>query len=136
MDARPAREHVGEGWRALERAHWEAARTEFETALATEETPDALDGFGLAIWFLGEVKAGITARERAFEGYVAERRCDDAARVGIWVSHQHLIGGRASAARGWLARAERSVEGAGPCLGQGWVAVERARHADTVEECG
>ena len=136
MDARPAREHLEEGWHALERARWEAARTAFEAAHAVEETPDALDGFGLAIWFLGEVKEGIAARERAFEGYVAEGRCDEAARVGIWVSHQHLIGGRASAARGWLARAERSVDGAGPCLGQGWVAVERARHADSVEECG
>ena len=136
MDGRPARDHLGEGWHALERARWQAARAAFETALAAEETPDALDGFGLAIWFLGEVKEGIAARERAFEGYVAEGRCDEAARIGIWVSHQHLIGGRASAARGWLARAERSVEGCGPCVGQGWVAVERARHADSVEECG
>ncbi|MDP1849959.1 MAG: LuxR C-terminal-related transcriptional regulator [Solirubrobacteraceae bacterium] len=136
MDGAPARDDLGEGWHALERARWEAARTAFEAALAVEETPDAFDGFGLAIWFLGEVKEGIAARERAFEGYAAAGRCDDAARVGIWVSHQHLIGGRASAARGWLARAERSVEGAGPCLGQGWVAVERARHADSVEECG
>lgn len=135
MDAGPARDHLVEGWDALERARWQAARAAFEAALAAEETPDALDGFGLAIWFLGEVKEGIAARERAFEGYAADGRCDEAARVGIWVSHQHLIGGRASAARGWLARAERSVEGAGPCLGQGWVAVERARHAGSVEEC-
>jgi len=53
----------------------------------------------------------------------------------VWVSHQHLNGGRTSAARGWLARAERALENApGPCPGRGWVAVERARHAQRAEE--
>jgi len=135
MDAAPGGGHLAEGWRALEAAQWDAARTAFEAALAEGDTPDALDGFGMAIWFQAQVKEGIAARERAFEGYVAAGRCDDAARVGIWISHQHLIGGRASAARGWLARADRAVEGCGPCVGQGWVAVERARHAKSVEEC-
>ncbi len=42
-------------------------------------------------------------------------------RVGVWVSHQYLLSGRASAARGWLARAERAVPGRrvrGPGLGR------------------
>jgi len=135
MDAAPGGGHLAEGRRALEAAQWETARAAFEAALAEAETPDALDGYGMAIWFQAEVKEGIAVRERAFEGYVAAGRCDDAARTGIWISHQHLIGGRASAARGWLARTERAIEGAGPCVGQGWVAVERARHAKSVEEC-
>lgn len=135
MDAGLAGEHLRKGWQALEGARWDAARAAFETALAAGETPDALDGLGLAVWFLGDVKEGIAARERAFEGYVRCGNCDDAARLAVWVSHQHLIGGRASAARGWLSRAERAVEDAGPCVGQGWVAVERARHAESVEEC-
>ena len=100
---------------------------------ATTRHPDALDGLGLALWFLGDVSGGVAARERAVEGYAHAGRCDDAARVAVWVSHQHSVAGRASAARGWLARAERAVEGAGLCAGQGWVAVERARHAETVE---
>jgi hypothetical protein len=85
----------------------------------------------------GEILAasGIAARERAFEGYTRAKRCDDAARIAVWVSHQHLIAGRASAARGWLERAERAVARAGDCPGQGWVAVERARHAASVGEC-
>jgi DNA-binding NarL/FixJ family response regulator len=99
------------------------------------EAPDVLDGHGLAIWFLGDVKGGIAERERAFDGYAREQRCDDAARTAVWVSHQHLIAGRASAARGWLARAERVVEDIGDCRGQGWVAVERARHGASVGDC-
>lgn len=140
-----------EGWRALEAARWDAARAAFEAALSAGEsagaaetpdasggageTADARDGLGQALWFLGGVVEAIAARERAFEEYLRDGRCDDAARVAVWVSHQHHISGRASAARGWLSRAERALEGAEPCAGHGWVAVERARHAESVEEC-
>jgi DNA-binding CsgD family transcriptional regulator len=124
-----------EGRRALEAARWEAARAAFEAALAEEETPDARDGLGQAQWFLGGVEEGIAARERAFEEYLQDGRCDRAARVAVWISHQYLISGRASAARGWLARAERALEGVDRCGGHGWVAVERARHAESAPEC-
>ncbi len=107
-----------EGRRALEAARWDVAREAFESVLGDEETPDALDGLGLALWFLGDVSGGVAARERAVEGYVRAGRCDDAARLAVWVSHQHFVGGRASAARGWLARAERAVEDAGLCAGR------------------
>jgi len=126
---------IEEGRRALEAARWEAARAAFATALAAEETPEARDGLGEALWFLGSVAEGMAARERAFEQYVRAGNCDAAARVAVWVSHQHLISGRTSAARGWLSRAERALEGVGLCAGHGWVAVERARHAESVEEC-
>ena len=134
MDAVQGGEQCLEGWRALEAAHWDAGREAFEAALAEEETPDALDGLGLAIWFLGRVEEGIAARERAFEEYLRRGRCDEGARVAVWVSHQYLLAGRASAARGWLSRAERAVEDT-ECEGQGWVAVERARHAESLAEC-
>jgi len=66
---------------------------------------------------------------------VRGRRGDDAARVAVWISHQYLISGRASAARGWLSRAERALDGAGSRAGHGWVAIEPARHAESVDEC-
>ena len=123
------------GARALERADWEAAHSAFASALGTADDPDAHAGLGLALWMLGRVPQGIAERERAVDGLVRAGRCDEAARVAVWVSHQHLLGGRASAARGWLARAERCVEGtAASCAGRGWVAVERARHADSARE--
>jgi ATP/maltotriose-dependent transcriptional regulator MalT len=128
-------EYLADGQRALEGADWAAAGAAFTAALAIEESAEALDGVGLAKWFLGEVREGIAARERAVELYARGGRCDDAARMAVWVSHQHLIAGRASAARGWLARAERAVAEAGRCVGLGWVAVERARHADSVHDC-
>src|SRR5688572_20481794 len=94
---------LDQGRQALEAARWDEARGAFESALAEEESPEALDGLGLALWFLGDVREAIVAREQAVEGYARGDRCDDAARLAVWVSHQHLIGGRTSAARGWLA---------------------------------
>ena len=136
MDApRPPDGHLDDGRDALEAARWEAARAAFEAALAAQETPEALEGLGEALWCLGSIEEGVAARERAFAQYAHAGRCDDAARIAVWVSHQHAIGGRASAARGWLSRAERVVAGADVCAGVGWIAVERARHAVGVEEC-
>src|SRR5688572_12237206 len=135
METAHGSEKLLAGMRAMERAQWEDARAAFEAVLETEESPEALDGLGQALWFLGLVAEGIAAREQAFEGYVRARRCDDAARMAVWVSHQHLIAGRGSAARGWLSRAERALEDAGArCAGRGWLAVERARHAESVED--
>ncbi|QIK67311.1 helix-turn-helix transcriptional regulator [Nocardioides sp. HDW12B] len=131
-------EDLRAGARAMEQARWLEARTAYERVLDTDPSPEqtgaALEGLGQALWFLGEVAAGITARERAFTEYAAARACGDAARVAVWVSHQHLTAGRTSAARGWLARAERALEHVPECSGHGWVAVERARHATDVEE--
>jgi ATP/maltotriose-dependent transcriptional regulator MalT len=133
-DERPAESLVDEGRRALESGRWQAAREAFEAALAAAPSADARDGLGHALWFLGEIQDGMAQRERAFEELARERRCDDAARTAVWISHQHLIGGRASAARGWLGRAERVLEGIPDCLGHGWIAVERARHGGDIEE--
>jgi hypothetical protein len=123
-----------EGTRAMQRADWQGARDAFEAVLEAEESAVAREGLGQALWFLGEVAEGIASRERAFEVHLRAGRCDDAARVAVWVSHQHLLGGRASAARGWLARCERALEGLEDCSGRGWLAVERARHATSVLE--
>ena len=117
------------GWRALEQAQWDAARRRFEVVLAAGESASAREGLGQTLWFLGEIADGIGSKACAFELYARAGQCDDAARTAVWVSHQHLLAGRVSAARGWLARAERVLEDVPECEGHGWAAVERARHA-------
>ena len=124
-----------EGRRALAAAEWEAARSAFESVLAGGETAEALDGYGLARWFLGEIEEGLELRGRACSEYALAGDLERAARIAVWISHQYLVSGRTSLANGWLARAERVLEGAAPCVGHGWVAVERARRADHVEDC-
>nr|WP_246405779.1 helix-turn-helix transcriptional regulator [Modestobacter versicolor] len=123
------------GRRALERADWESARSAYSAALgAGAGVADARDGLAQAQWFLGRVAEAIALREQAFEEHVRAGRCAEAARCAVWVAHQHLLGGHAAAARGWLARAERALADAAPCAGHGWVAVERARQAATVAD--
>lgn len=130
-DAEPLRAGIA----ALEAADWDGARLAFEAVLRESDPPEAHEGLGLALWFLGEVPRALEERERAFDGFLAAERCDDAARMAVWVSHQHLLAGRTSAARGWLSRAERSLDGLqASCPGRGWVAVERARHAVGLQE--
>ena len=133
-DARAA-DPCAAGAAALEGADWEGARSAFEAVLAASEVPGAREGLGQALWFLGLVPQALHERERAFDGYVTAGAHDDAARLAVWLSHQQLLAGRPSAARGWLARAERVLEGQHACCpGRGWVAVERARHATRVQE--
>jgi hypothetical protein len=91
-----------EGIEALERADWKAARSALERVLDTTDVPDAYEGLGLALWFLGDVAAGIAARERAFEGYVRAGRCDDTARHTANVDEQ-------------IAHARRGMEVARAC---------------------
>lgn len=133
MDGEP--NALEDGRRALAAADWSRARAAFEAVLAEGETAEAVDGLGLALWFLGEIDEGMELRQRACAAYAEQGDCDRAARVAVWISHQYLISGRASLANGWLARAERVLDGAGPCAGHGWVVVERARRAASVGEC-
>ena len=134
MEAARGGDRLSEGRSALEAARWDAARAAFEAALEVEDTPEAREGLGEALWLLSEVQEGIAEVECAFEGYVRSGKSDRAARAAVWVSHQYWLSGRASASRGWLARAERALTGAATGPGHGWVEVERARHAASVEE--
>jgi DNA-binding NarL/FixJ family response regulator len=124
---------IAVGQRALETGDWVDAREAFGAVLAGGE-PEALDGYGLAIWFLGDVDEGMELRQRACLAYGERGDCDRAARLAAWVSHQFLVSGRTSLSNGWLARAERVLEGRVDCSGAGWVRVERARRG-TLDEC-
>ncbi len=51
------------GWRLFARAEWAAARDAFAAALADRpDDPEALDGLGQSLWWLGERDAGIALR--------------------------------------------------------------------------
>jgi DNA-binding CsgD family transcriptional regulator len=112
---------------ALEAGSWEVAREQFEVLVESEPSAEALEGYGLSLWFLGEMQRGVELCQQACLAYGEAGACDRAARLAVWISHQHLIAGKASLSNGWLARAERALEGRTDCSGAGWVAVERAR---------
>ena len=113
-----------EGWAALERAAWDEARRAFETELAGGESPELLEGYSWALWWLNHGEAALAARERAYNAY---RRAGDsrgAARVAAWLASD-VIDFRCDTAvsNGWLRRAHRLLDGTELSREHGWLAV-------------
>jgi Bacterial regulatory proteins, luxR family len=84
------------------------AREAFQAALDREETPEALEGLGVATGWLGDARTSVAVRERAYLGY--RRRGDDeaAARAAIGLAQDLLtFQGQPAVASGWLQRARR-----------------------------
>ena len=107
---------AAEGFEALARADWTAARAALEAAVAEgDESPEVLDALGRAAWWLRDAEAAVVARERAYAGF---RRAGDlarAARIALWLSREYaLVWRNAAASDGWLARAERLLADAAP----------------------
>ena len=50
---------------AMADGDWSTARSCFESALALQESPEALFGLGNALWWLGETEAASRAQDRA-----------------------------------------------------------------------
>ncbi|HEV2871696.1 MAG TPA: helix-turn-helix transcriptional regulator, partial [Actinomycetota bacterium] len=115
-------EPLAAGHAALEAGRWEEARAAFAAALAEQETPQALDGMGVALWWLGETRASVAHTERAYAQF---RRAGDAvsaavAAINLCVTWMSNFDNHA-AAGGWLARAERVLEEADPNPLRGWL---------------
>ena len=120
---------------ALAGAQWLTARQEFEVAISTEDGPEARDGLGRALWWMGDVKRALTEWELA---YVAFARRDDrrnAARIAMTLSSEYAAAyGDVAASKGWEANAERLLIGAEPCSETVLMALRRARRlTDPVE---
>src|SRR4029077_15673331 len=74
------------GRAALARGDWQAARVAFRAGPETEENPEALEGLGLAAWWLDLADVVFDVRERAYRLY---RERDDglsAARMAVWLA--------------------------------------------------
>lgn len=115
-----------EGNAALVEARWEDARDAFTEALSDGPTPEALEGLGRSLWWMGETAEAVSARTRAFTAYRKGGRVEDAARVAVWLTLEYgATPGREALARGWLGRARR-LAGDDDSLGSGWLALARS----------
>jgi LuxR family maltose regulon positive regulatory protein len=127
--ATPA-EILGQADEALRRAEWDRARGLFSQALEHGETPEALEGLGMAAFFLDETALALESRERAYTGFRDADRPVDAARVAIALAWDYrAIRGQPAVSDGWLARARRLLQGRGPSREQGWLALREASFA-------
>src|SRR4051812_17485073 len=119
-----------EAWTALERADWAAAEELFAARLEAEpEDPEALDGLGRALWWLGRPQDGIERRREAYALYRRRGATREAANLAVYLAAEHRIAGQDSAAAGWLARAERLLDELPPSPEHGWLGVELAKRA-------
>jgi len=100
------------GSAALARGAWEEARGCFAEARAWQETPEALEGLGMAAWWLDDAMVTFDARERAYRLYRAQGDCRGAARVATYLAYDYYsFRGEYAVASGWLRRAHRLLEG-------------------------
>ena len=97
----------------------------------TPGDPEALDGLGQSLWWLGERDAGIERRREAYAALPAAAATRAApGNVAVYLAGEHRIDGRDAAAAG-LAGARRGGCSTGSTTGpeHGWLAIEEAKRA-------
>lgn len=113
---------INAGREALTQGDWHEARRRFEEALALQETPEALEGFAMAAWWLDEFDRSFDARERAYRSYRERGDRRAAARMATALGLDYVdIRGEAAVANGWFRRARRLLEGLEPSPEHGWL---------------
>ena len=116
-------ELMSAGREALDRGAWDEARALFRAALGREQTPEALEGVGLASYWLDDAVATIGARERAYRLYRDRGDRCGAARVAVALADDAcFFRGDAAVANGWLRRAHRLLAGLEPTVEHGLLA--------------
>ena len=96
---------------ALARGAWADARAAFEAALAIRESPEALEGLGVAAWWLDLADILFDARERAYRLYRGRGDQAGAARIAVNLAWDcWAFRGEHAVANGWLQRARRLLE--------------------------
>src|SRR5882672_11089830 len=112
------------GRAALGRGEWQAARLAFEASLQTEENPEALEGLGLAAWWLDLADIVFDVRERAYRIYRERDDSRGAARMAVWLAWDTAaFRGEHAIATGWLQRAHRLLEGRADSTEHAWLAL-------------
>jgi LuxR family transcriptional regulator, maltose regulon positive regulatory protein len=114
------------GRAALRSGDWADAHRAFEQALATGETPEALEGLGLAAWWLDQADEVFNARERAYRIYRERGDGVAAARVAVWLAWDTAaFRGEHAIANGWLEQANRLLEHRPDTAEHAWLALRR-----------
>jgi DNA-binding NarL/FixJ family response regulator len=110
------------GREALARGAWTDAREAFERSIAEEESPEALEGLGVAAWWLDLADVVFDVRERAYRLYQERKDTVSAARIAVWMAWDYwAFRGEDAVANGWLQRARRLLEGHGEVPELAWL---------------
>jgi tetratricopeptide (TPR) repeat protein len=94
-------DHRATGWQRFAEADWAGAREAFAAALTDDPgDPQALDGLGQSLWWLGERDAAIDRRREAYAAYQRAGSARDAGRLATYLAGEHRIDGRHAEAAG------------------------------------
>jgi DNA-binding CsgD family transcriptional regulator len=119
-DSRPAECRLGDV--ALAHGDWEAAQAAFARALDVKEMPEALEGQGLAAWWLDNAQIVFDSRERAYRLYRDRGDRRGAARIAVWLAWDTwAFRGETAVANGWLQRGRTLLDGEGDVPERAWL---------------
>ncbi len=101
---------------------WEQARQQLTAILAEQESPEALEGMGTVLWWLGQIRESLDYRRRAYAGYRAEQRNVEATVVALDIAVCYLSNlDNPAVAQGWISRARSAAASTGEEQLNGWL---------------
>ena len=111
---------------ASARYAWRASYDAYSATDLSELSSDDLERFGDAAWWTGKLDEAIRYRERAYAGYSAAGDKAAAARLALTLSWDHEGRGAYAVSQGWLATAERLLDGLPESADHGRILLTRA----------
>jgi DNA-binding CsgD family transcriptional regulator len=107
---------------SLALGRWEHARQQLTAILAEQESPEALEGMGTALWWLGEIRESLDYRKRAYAAYRTEQRNTEATFVALDIAVCYLSNlDNSAVAQGWISRARSAAALADEEQLDGWL---------------
>jgi class 3 adenylate cyclase len=130
-----ADERLEAGREAVGRHAWREGYELLDTADAVAPlSPEDLEGLAAAAWWTGRLEPCISARERAFVGYLGAKNRRRAAIVAMAVAKDHYAKRSSAVGAAWVTRAERLLADEPDCVEQGHL--ERLRSVIAFEGLG
>ncbi|HZW27431.1 MAG TPA: hypothetical protein VFF08_03195, partial [Trueperaceae bacterium] len=118
---------VDDARRSLRQHRWQDALNGFREAdLARALGPDDLVDYSAAAWFAGDVDAATDVLERAYAGFDSAGRRAEAALAALRLARLAMLAVSPSVMAGWIARAQRQLEGEPESEAHAWLAVMRS----------
>jgi DNA-binding CsgD family transcriptional regulator/tetratricopeptide (TPR) repeat protein len=112
---------LGGAFALLEQGRFAAAQVAFEEALANEETAIAHEQLAVLCTVLEDLDAARCHGERAYQMYRKVGEPRRAAIAAMVVAQVHMFSANDISAWGWLNRAARLLDEAGPCVERGYL---------------
>ena len=129
-------DRVAAGRSAIKERRWREGYDLLAAAAATDElAPEDLELLAWSAYLTEEVGQVVPVLERAYAGYVAAGNNARAATVAVQLAHEYRsIRLQKAIGNGWLARAERVLDGEPEGIAHGYLALERGLEAVTAND--